>query len=93
MHYNEEIFGVSQSAIVVSMKILFRRITFADNMRTADRHNNNNNNNNNDNNNNTIIYFNVLTQQLLEPVTESAQDNNKCTKIINYLQNSKINDS
>jgi hypothetical protein len=25
----------------------------------------------------------VLTQQLLEPVTESAQDNNKCTEIIN----------
>jgi Sec-independent protein secretion pathway component TatC len=26
------------------------------------------------------LYFNVLTQQLQEPITESAQDN-KCTKI------------
>jgi hypothetical protein len=33
-----------------------------------------------DNNNNSILYFNVLTQQLQEPFTESAQDNNICTK-------------
>jgi hypothetical protein len=38
-------------------------------------------NNNNNNNNNSILYFNVLTQQLQEPITESAQDNNKYTKI------------
>jgi hypothetical protein len=29
----------------------------------------------------SILYFNVLTQQLQEPITESAQGNNKCTKI------------
>jgi hypothetical protein len=28
----------------------------------------------------SVLYFNVLTQQLQEPITESAQDN-KCTKI------------
>jgi hypothetical protein len=33
----------------------------------------NNNNNNNNNNNSFILYFNVLTQQLKEPITESAQ--------------------
>jgi hypothetical protein len=27
-----------------------------------------------DNNNNSILYFNVLTQQLQEPITESAQE-------------------
>jgi hypothetical protein len=26
------------------------------------------------NNNNSILYFNVLTQQLQEPITESAQE-------------------
>jgi hypothetical protein len=30
----------------------------------------------NNDNNNSILYFNVLTQQLPEPITESAQDNN-----------------
>jgi hypothetical protein len=30
---------------------------------------------------NSILYFNVLTQQQQEPITESAQENNKCTKI------------
>jgi hypothetical protein len=49
-----------------------------------------------DNNNfNSILYFNVLTQQQLEPITESAHENNKCTKIclciIYYLQNNNIN--
>jgi hypothetical protein len=29
---------------------------------------------------NSILYFNVLTQQQQEPITESAQENNKCTK-------------
>jgi hypothetical protein len=48
---------------------------------------------NNNNNNNSILYFNVFTQQLLEPFTDSAQDKDKCAKIINYLQNSNINDS
>jgi len=37
----------------------------------------------------------VLTQQQQEPITESAQENNKCTKIclciIYYLQNNNIN--
>jgi hypothetical protein len=33
-----------------------------------------NNNNNNNDNNNSILYFNVLTQQLQEPITESAQE-------------------
>jgi hypothetical protein len=28
----------------------------------------------------SILYFNLLTQQLQEPITESAQGNNKCTK-------------
>jgi hypothetical protein len=44
---------------------------------------------------NSILYFNVLTQQQQEPITESAQENNKCTKIclcvIHYLQNNNIN--
>jgi hypothetical protein len=44
---------------------------------------------------NSILYFNVLTQQQREPITESAQENNKCTKIclciICYLQNNNIN--
>jgi hypothetical protein len=35
--------------------------------------------NDDNNNNNTIIYFNMLTQQLQESITESARDN-KCTK-------------
>jgi hypothetical protein len=30
---------------------------------------------NDDNNNNTVIYFNMLTQQLQESITESARDN------------------
>jgi hypothetical protein len=34
---------------------------------------NNNNNNNNNNSIQFILYFNVLTQQLQEPITESAQ--------------------
>jgi hypothetical protein len=34
----------------------------------------------NNNNNNSVLYFNVLTQQLQESITESAQDNNKRTK-------------
>jgi hypothetical protein len=50
-------------------------------------------NNNNNNNNKSIPYFNVLTQHLPEPITESAKDNNKCIKIINYLQNSNFNDN
>jgi hypothetical protein len=29
---------------------------------------------------NSILYFNVLTQQQQEPVTESAQENSKCTR-------------
>jgi hypothetical protein len=33
-----------------------------------------NNINNNNNNNNSILYFNVLTQKLQQPVTESAQE-------------------
>jgi hypothetical protein len=45
------------------------------------------------NNNNSILYFNVLTQQPLEPITESAQDDKNVQKINNYLQNSNINDS
>jgi hypothetical protein len=40
----------------------------------ADTNNNNNNNDddddNNNNNNNSILYFNVLIQQLQEPITE-----------------------
>jgi hypothetical protein len=47
----------------------------------------------NNNNNKSILYFNLLTQHLPEPITESAQDNNKCIKRINYLQNSNFNDS
>jgi hypothetical protein len=38
----------------------------------------------------------MLTQQLQEPITDSAQDNNKYTKmpiIIRYLQNNNINDN
>jgi hypothetical protein len=35
----------------------------------------------------------VLTQQLLGPITESAQDNKNVQKIKNYLPNSNINDS
>jgi hypothetical protein len=29
---------------------------------------------------NSVLYFNVLTQQQQKPITESAQENNKCTK-------------
>jgi hypothetical protein len=37
-------------------------------------------NNNNNNNNNLILYFNKLTQQLQEPIAESAQGYAKCKK-------------
>jgi hypothetical protein len=43
-----------------------------------------NNNNNNNNNNNSILYFNVLTQQLQEPITESAQE-------VKYIHSIEIN--
>jgi hypothetical protein len=34
-------------------------------------------NNNNNNNNNSILYFNMLTQQLQGPITESAQEDKR----------------
>jgi hypothetical protein len=64
-------------------------------MITTQQYDSSNGVDNSDDDDDSILYFNVLTRQLQEPITESAQENNKCTKIclciIYYLQNNNIN--
>jgi hypothetical protein len=43
----------------------------------------------NNNDNNSILYFNVLTQQLQEPITESAQED----KYIHSKENNNNNNN
>jgi hypothetical protein len=47
---------------------------------------------NNNNNNNSILYFNVLTEQLQEPITESAREDKYIhSKEINIKMRTKLN--